>query len=77
MGQSLSEPKTEKETFEFGNGDYAVAVSGMQGWRQGEASVCVLSILNFIYANLRHGGFVVSRATIQSSRTKLGVLCCF
>ena len=35
MGQSLSEPKTLKETTEFGNGDYAVAVSGMQGWRQG------------------------------------------
>ena len=36
MGQSLSEPKTEKETVSYENGDYVVAESGMQGWRPGK-----------------------------------------
>ncbi len=68
MGQSLSEPKTEKETVEFGNGDYAVAVSGMQGWRQGKLVVQDDNTgLACSAATPRHGGFVVSGAAIQSS----------
>lgn len=43
MGQSLSEPKTEKETVDYDSGDYMVAVSGMQGWRPGSALLCQAS----------------------------------
>ena len=33
MGQSLSEPKTEKETHSFENDSFVVGCSSMQGWR--------------------------------------------
>ena len=36
MGQSLSEPKTEKKTEKSDNGHFSVGASCMQGWRLGE-----------------------------------------
>ena len=36
MGQSLSEPKTEKKTEKFENVQFSVGSSSMQGWRLGE-----------------------------------------
>ena len=35
MGQSLSEPKTEKKTDRFENSLFSVGSSCMQGWRLG------------------------------------------
>ena len=35
MGQSLSEPKTDKKTEKFENALFSVGSSSMQGWRLG------------------------------------------
>ena len=36
MGQSLSEPKTDKKTESVENAQFCVGASCMQGWRLGE-----------------------------------------
>lgn len=65
MGQSLSEPKTEKETVNFDNGDYLVAVSGMQGWRPG-----ILTVICFLWGDFmvacRNGRCMVGSVASQS-----------
>lgn len=42
MGQSLSEPKTEKKTEKYDNSLFSVGSSCMQGWRLGKQLFCII-----------------------------------
>ena len=44
MGQTLTEPSTEKETSSFENDLFLVGVSSMQGWRTGILSCLMPSL---------------------------------
>lgn len=44
MGQTLTEPSTEKETSIFENDLFLVGVSSMQGWRTGILSCLMPSL---------------------------------
>lgn len=46
MGQTLSEPNTEKVTSSFDNHLFLVGVSSMQGWRTGILVVVIVFVMS-------------------------------
>lgn len=46
MGQTLSEPNTEKVTSSFDNHLFLVGVSSMQGWRTGILVVVIVFVVS-------------------------------
>ena len=51
MGQTLTEPSTEKETSSFENDLFLVGVSSMQGWRTGILSCLMPSLHQHPYVS--------------------------